>query len=108
MSVQTHDDFDKLISGDFIPKNVKIEKFIYYRTFSNKSSTRRPPENVAQTQGDVYLAAKSLANDLANEVQILESNKLKSSAKVPSEATTLNDVANKVLSAGSSIMEVSV
>ena len=108
VSVQTHDDFDKLISGDFIPKNVKIEKFIYYRTFSNKSSTRRPPENVAQTQGDVYLAAQSLADDLANEVQIIESNKLKSSAMVPSEATTLNDVAKKVLPAGSSIMEVSV
>ena len=108
VSVQTHDDFDKLISGDFIPKNVKIEKFIYYKTFSNKSSLRRQPEKAAQTQGDLLLAAQSLAEDLANEVQIMESNKLNSSAIVPREATTPNDVANKVLSAGLSKNEVSV
>jgi hypothetical protein len=36
VSVETQNDFDKLITGELIPRNVKVEKFIYYKKFVDK------------------------------------------------------------------------
>ena len=62
VSVETHEDFEKLISGEFIPTNVKVSKFIYYRTYSGKNSGLRAPA------GPVQSTAVNNALELAREI----------------------------------------
>ena len=77
ISVESHADYDKLISGDFIPKSVKVEKFIYYKTFKGNNrgqkASRKPAINSAELTSVIEKGLNEL-DHLANPAARLDSN----------------------------------
>ena len=67
VSVNSVDDFDKMISGDHIPKYSKVRKWIHYRT------TTKPSENVDNARHLSVIPVSSLGD--SNQMQVTDENK---------------------------------
>ena len=40
VSLESQDDFDKLLGGEFIPKNVRVKKYIYFQSYNKNNDNR--------------------------------------------------------------------
>ena len=98
VSVETHEDFEKIISGEFIPTNVKVGKFIYYRTYSGKNSGLRA------SAGPVQSTAVNNALELARE---LAAGTTPDRARTLSTSSNSGHTINNILQSGSLPMQES-
>ena len=93
VSVESHADYEKLISGDYIPKNVKIERFIYYKTFSGNN--RRLGSSAKAVNASVVDKALTELNQLGGHV-------------TNSGSTSSAHLIDNILQPGDSSSEVSI
>ena len=50
VSVESLEDFDKLNSGEFIPRNIRVKKYIHYSQFRRDSSVRGHASNSTSSE----------------------------------------------------------